>query len=81
MTITFELHGALVRLFGRDEVTLTLPPDATLEAALGQLAEGAPDAWSALERCACALEDRLVFRTQTLEDGMRLALLPPVAGG
>ena len=34
-----------------------------------------------LDNTAVAMGDRLLLRTEALEDGMRLALLPPVAGG
>lgn len=82
MQITFEFWGALRRAAGGDERTLTLPASATRVAdALDALAATLPALGDQLDNTAVAMGDRLLLRTEALEDGMRLALLPPVAGG
>ncbi len=80
-TIVFEFHGQLQRLAGGDEYRLSLATPATLAAALEQLAIARPELATALARCACAVGDRLLLRRERLDDGERIALLPPVAGG
>ena len=82
MQITFEFWGALRRAAGGDERTLALPTGASSVAdALEALAHAIPALGEFLESTAVAQADRLLLRTESLEDGMRLALLPPVAGG
>ncbi|AXQ28406.1 MoaD/ThiS family protein [Solimonas sp. K1W22B-7] len=82
MQITFEFWGALRRAAGGDERTLALPAGALSVAdALDALANAIPALGEHLDNTAVAQADRLLLRTEALEDGMRLALLPPVAGG
>lgn len=82
MQITFEFWGALRRAAGGDERTLALPAGALSVAdALDALAEAIPALGEHLDNAAVAQAERLLLRTEALEDGMRLALLPPVAGG
>jgi molybdopterin converting factor small subunit len=80
--ITFEFWGALRRAAGGDERTLALPTGASSVAdALEALADAIPALGEHLENTAVALADRLLLRNEPIEDGMRLSLLPPVAGG
>lgn len=81
MNIQFEFFGVLQRLCSDQPVPLTLAPGTTLDDALDQLAGRFPDASAELERVACAVGDQIVPRRAALEDGMVVALLPPVAGG
>lgn len=82
MQITFEFWGALRRVAGGDERTLALPAGASsIGDALDALAAVMPALGDQLDSTAVAMGDRLLLRTEALEDGMRLALLPPVAGG
>ncbi len=82
MQITFEFWGALRRAAGGGERTLALPAGALSVAdALDALADAIPTLGEHLDNTAVAQADRLLLRTEPLEDGMRLALLPPVAGG
>ncbi len=82
MQITFEFWGALRRAAGGDEHTLVLPAArGSVAEALEALAEAIPALEEFLETAAVAQADRLLLRTEEVEDGMRLALLPPVAGG
>jgi len=82
LQVTFEFWGALRRAAGGDERTLTLPAGASSVAdALDALAATLPALEPSLENTAVAFGDRLLLRTEEIENGMRLALLPPVAGG
>jgi len=82
LQITFEFWGALRRAAGDDERTLVLPAGAlTVEDALDALAAAVPALGEHLDNTAVAQADRLLLRTEAVEDGMRLSLLPPVAGG
>jgi len=82
LQITFEFWGALRRAAGGDERTLVLPAGAlTVEDALDALAAAVPALGEHLDNTAVAQADRLLLRTEAIEDGMRLSLLPPVAGG
>ncbi|MFC4252948.1 MoaD/ThiS family protein [Sinimarinibacterium flocculans] len=83
MKITFAFYGGLTRRCQEDPLTLNLPDDAaTLGDAIAVLGERFPDAAEALGRAACAVGDQIMSRRNSaLEDGMTVALLPPVAGG
>ncbi len=82
MTITFEFFGVLQRLAGSAALQMNLSAtNATVEDALQELAQRLPDLAGPLSRSACAVGDAIVPRQQRLAPGMRLALLPPVAGG
>lgn len=82
MNITFTFYGGLTRRCQNDPLTLTLPDGtATLADAVAELGGRFPDAWDALERAALAVDDQIVSRRTAVEDGMTVALLPPVAGG
>ena len=82
MAITFEFHGVLQRLAGASEYVLSLDPASPSVAdALSALAVARPELAASLGRCACAIDDRLLLRRDTLHGDERIALLPPVAGG
>jgi molybdopterin converting factor small subunit len=82
MNITFTFYGGLTRRCQDAPLTLTLPDGtATLGDAVAELGNRFPDAWEALERAALAVDDQIVSRRTVAEDGMTVALLPPVAGG
>lgn len=82
MLITFEFWGALRRAAGGDERTLTLPAGiSSVAGALDALSDAIPALGEYLDNTAVAMGDRLLLRTEAIEDGMRLSLLPPVAGG
>jgi molybdopterin converting factor small subunit len=82
MNITFAFYGGLTRRCQDDPLTLTLPDGTvTLGDAVAELGNHFPDAWEALERAALAIDDQIVSRRTAAEDGMTIALLPPVAGG
>lgn len=87
----FELYGGLDRLVGQPRLQLAgLQAQTTLGEALQQLAQQYPALAERLERCACAVGDRLVPRQQRLNEIFdpaaathhhTVALLPPVVGG
>lgn len=81
MQLTFEFWGALRKAAGGDEHSLTLEGPSTVADALAALAESLPALREQLDSTAVADADRLLLRTDAVADGMRLALLPPVAGG
>ena len=81
MQITFEFFGVLERLAGASALQLDLDDGVTVEDALNELAQKAPNLAETLNRSACAVGDTLVARSESLTAGTRLALLPPVAGG
>lgn len=82
MQVTFEFWGALRRAAGGDERTLQLPAgELSVADALEALATAIPALGEHIDNTAVAQGDRLLLRTEAVEDGMRLALLPPVAGG
>ncbi len=82
MNITFAFYGGLTRRCQNDPLTLTLPDGTvTLADAVAELGNRFPDAWDALERAALAVDDQIVSRRTTVDNGMTVALLPPVAGG
>lgn len=82
MPVIFEMFGLLERLAGARELPLALPAHCrTVADALAVLGQSQPALRDPLERCACAVGDALVLRDAALAPGMRLALLPPVAGG
>lgn len=82
MVVTFEFWGALRRAAGGDERRLELPAGAlSVAEALTALAAAIPALGEHLDHTAVAQADRLLLRSEAVEDGMRLALLPPVAGG
>lgn len=82
MQITFEFFGVLERLAGAGARILILDDHAaTVGDALERLAAESPGLRAQLERSACAVGDRLVLRAEPLRSDLRVALLPPVAGG
>ena len=82
MQITFAFYGGLTKRCQDQPLTLALPDGtATLGDAVAELGNRFPDAWDALERAALAVDDQIVSRRTAPEDGMTVALLPPVAGG
>ncbi len=82
MQIILECHGVFRSLCGSDEQALELPGDrASIAEVLDALAEHTPETAKHLPRTACALGDRLAEREETVRNGDRVALIPPVSGG
>lgn len=81
MQITIHCYGVAARVAGGDTHTLQLPERTMVSEALERFGEANADLTAVLRRCACAVDDCMVTRSQMLSDGDVLALLPPVAGG
>lgn len=81
MQITCEFFGVLERMAAVGSLQLDVSNDATVEDALAVLAQRLPNLSETIERSACAIGASLVARSDSLTHGVRLALLPPVAGG
>ena len=81
MDITVDFYGVTERLAGGPEHVFTLTPGAHIGDLLHLLAQRWPELERVLPGCACAVGDAVVPRTQPLQPGQRLALLPPVSGG
>ena len=82
MHFTCEFWGPLERRAGTPSRDFEVKsPAPTIADALLAVAAALPDVADALDRAAVACGERLLHRREPLEAGMRLALLPPVAGG
>lgn len=80
MKIEVSFWGVTRRLAGCDRMALDLPDAATVDALADALAQHGELA-TEIERCAFAVGDALVPRSQRLHEGDELAVLPPVSGG
>lgn len=80
-SLTIHCLGILQSKTGSELVTIDWPENNSIEAALAALESQWPALASELPRCACAIGDELVPRTQPLQAGEELVLLPPVGGG
>lgn len=80
MKIEVSFWGVARRLAGGDRLVLELAQDATVSELAERLAQHG-DLAAELGRCAFAIGDALVPRSQVLSEGDRLAVLPPVSGG
>ncbi|MGQ9918427.1 MAG: molybdenum cofactor biosynthesis protein [Bryobacteraceae bacterium] len=81
MKVCVLLFGMLKDAAGTAETALELPPGATV----GDAFEAAVAAWPELERhrrsIVVAVNQRYALRTDALNEGDEVALLPPVSGG
>ena len=80
MKIDVSFWGVTRRLAGTESLSLELPVASTVEDLSQTLAQHG-DLALEMQRCAFAIGDALVPRTQVLEEGDQLAVLPPVSGG
>ncbi len=82
MHIHVTFYGVLKQDAGTTQTTLELPGDApTVRALANTLAVLYPAMVDRLGTVAFAVQDQLVTPEHTLQDGDRVALLPPVSGG
>lgn len=81
MRVTIECHGVFRSLCGAEYTVEIDNGNATVGDALTALADAVPETADHLPRTACAAGDTLVDRDTMVEDGDRLALIPPVSGG
>lgn len=81
MHITIECCGATQRWCGSAHLQLQLGDGSTVGDALQHLAALHPEFAARQRSVACAVGDRVVKAGETLREGDRLALIPPVSGG
>ena len=81
MQIKIHCYGLAARISGGETHTLQLPERSKVSEALEHFGERDAELAAVLRRCACAIDDRMVTRSQMLSEDDVLALLPPVAGG
>jgi molybdopterin converting factor subunit 1 len=81
MCINVKLFAIVRERAGADEVELSLPSGATIEAAQRELAVRFPPIADLLPRAAFAVNQAYAPRDTILNDGDELAVIPPVSGG
>lgn len=81
MRIMFEFYGILEQLARTVEYTIEIDAPVSLADALALLTTCKPEITQQLERCACAIGDKIVHRDKEISEDTLVALLPPVAGG
>ena len=81
MRVTIECYGASQRWCGAELVNLDLGEAATVADALRRLAERYPELAARRDTLAVAIGDDIVAGSRELNEGERLALIPPVSGG
>lgn len=82
MKVTLECFGRYRELCGGQEISLTLDGErASVDSVKAALAKAVPMTAEWLPRTAVARGDQLVQGEVEVEDGERLALIPPVSGG
>jgi molybdopterin synthase sulfur carrier subunit len=81
ITVTVKLFAAYQEAFGVSELTLQLPPQTPVIAALKQLIQERPELeqWRNLTRFGINLQ--FVEPDALLQDGDEVVLIPPVSGG
>lgn len=81
MTIVVLYFAALRELLARSEEVVVLPGVLTIEALAAYLVELHPELEPHLGSVRFAVNESFVQRTNTVQAGDRVALLPPVSGG
>jgi molybdopterin converting factor subunit 1 len=81
MRIKVLLFGMLAAKTGARELSIDLPPGATVDTAMDAVADRLPDVAAMRDRLAMAVDMAYVRGDHPLSDGDELALIPPVSGG
>ena len=82
MRVRVVFYGVLKEDVGATEQTLELPSaQSTVEDLIAQLEAAYPTLASRMDSVALAVNDQIVDRSFTLDDGAKVDLLPPVSGG
>lgn len=82
MQVQVTFYGVLKQDTGMTQTTFDLPGDApTVRTLVNALAALYPAMAERLGTVAFAVQDQLVTPDHALQDGDRVALLPPVSGG
>ncbi len=79
--VSVKLFAGAAELIGRRELTLTLTPDATVDAAFTALAAEHPGIAAMRSILRFAVNHDFAEPDRVLHDGDELALIPPVSGG
>ena len=78
--IRIEAFGAVERQLPQD-LEIICKSQSTVSEVLNQVGQDYPDAFSMIERCACAIGEDIISRQTRLNQDSTLVLLSPVAGG
>jgi molybdopterin converting factor subunit 1 len=81
MTITIRLFAIARERAGVSELTLDLPPCATVSTARDALLQKHPSLSDLLSRVAFAVNREYAPMDRELHDGDEVAVIPPVSGG
>lgn len=81
MHIHIDPYGPARQWLGEQRIELDLEDGGCVADVARLLAQRYPEFAPQAQRCAFALGDGIVPASQTLQDGARLALIPPVSGG
>jgi molybdopterin converting factor subunit 1 len=75
------LFAGLRDIVGAREIDVTLPDGATIDALREHIGERYPLARAVLPVVVCAVGEEYVAGDERLQEGDRVALIPPVSGG
>ena len=78
--IRIEAFGAVERQLPQN-LEIICKSQSTVSEVLNQVSQDYPDAFSMIERCACAIGEDIISRQTLLNTDSTLVLLSPVAGG
>ena len=78
--VKIEAFGAIQRLLPED-LCLQCEAENTVADVLENIVQAYPEAYSLLERCACAMGEDMMSRATVLAEDAVIVLLSPVAGG
>ena len=81
IAVTVKLFAVVAEAAGRRELSLSLPPGATVESAFVALAAEHPAAAGMRGSMRFAVNREFAEEDRPLADGDELALIPPVSGG
>ena len=81
LNITIEAFAAAAEAIGTRQQTLDLPQSCSITEAWAALMKAHPQLQDLDASIAFAINNQLVDRGTILQDGDRLAILPPVSGG
>ena len=80
-TVSVMLFAGLREVVGQREISVTLPEGATVDTLRARIGEEYPLAQAILPMVVCAVGEEYVSPDETLREGDRVALIPPVSGG
>lgn len=81
MRIRVHLFAQLAEAVEARELTIELPEGVTIDGALTALSDQHEAIAQMRNTLAVAIDDRYVDGQTVVQDGMQIALIPPVSGG